>query len=202
MDRKALINIIAGGSSVSQFNMDEVLDTGFTIGVNQSSVDFDVDMAISMDRLFMEGRYKILERKGVPTYFRRCAWKLGYHWDQLELFDGDIKTEFMTDRYGILVGNNSGACAINKAYQLRPKKLFLFGFDMCAPKGKHHHHKEYEWTPDNVSASKYNYWNKRFKTIYRQLRDNDIEVFNVSPNSAIKEIPKLDWEGYRNELKR
>lgn len=201
MDRQDIINIIAGGPSVNYLRTDFIYEHGFTIGVNESSILNKCDLAISMDRLWMEGRYKQLIENQTPTLFRRCAWKLGHDWEHLELFDGDVKTEFMSDRKGILVGNNSGTVAINKAWQMNPKKVFLFGFDMQVVNKQRHYHKEYEWAKQKVSDGKYTHWLKRFKNIYRQFRDKDIEIFNVNPDSAIKEIPKINFDCYMQHVK-
>lgn len=203
---REIINVIAGGPSIREMNldMDKVLDTGFTIGVNQSCVDYDVDCALTMDRLFMENRYELLKSKGIETHFRRCAWKLGHTWEQLNLFEGDIESEFMSDKEHILAGNNSGACGINLAYKMRPRKIFLFGFDMrVGTDGRHHHHNEYEWGKKKLSDSKYHHWTKdnRFLNIMNQCREQGIEIFNVSPNSKISHIPKLDWKAYQSVLK-
>lgn len=202
------IIIIASGPSITDVPAEELINYGHVIGVNESSILFPCNVAVSMDRLWMEARYEFLEYKQISTYFRKCAWKKGYMWDFLTLFDGDVHSEKMSDERGKLFGKNSGTCAINLAYQMRPKRIFLFGFDMKVNKKKEHYfydpfdlnERKREITDKkinpNQSDSKYKYWLPMFNIIAEQCEQAGIDVYNVNQNSAIEVFPKIDWSDF------
>lgn len=191
------ISIIGGGPSIKKMEIRKVPERTFTIGVNESSILLPTDIAISMDRLWMEGRWEKLKAESRKTYFRVCAWKLRHQWSTLQTFEGDIRDPIMTKEEGKLVGNNSGACALNLAYQMKPEILFLFGYDMRIDTVKEHYwYKDYEWSKPNRSGSKYNYWLERFPIIAKQFEDDGIKVYNVNPDSAIKEFEKITFHQF------
>lgn len=211
MDKETII-IIGGGPSVKDCHPETLHEFAFTIGVNEASVLVSCHTAVSMDRLWMEARYELLEAKKIPTFFRRCAWKKGYEWDLLELFNGDVHAESMSDKPGSLFGKNSGVCAVNLAYQKKPKRLFLFGFDMKTDQHKNHYFYDPgdlierkrkitdKHVPVKQSGSKYKYWLPMYTNVARQCKDAGIEVFNVSPDSAIDVFKKINYKEFLNEI--
>jgi hypothetical protein len=60
-----------------------------------------------------------------------------------------------TDQVGVLNGTNSGLCGFNLAYQMRPKQILLFGFDMKrGPNGEAHWFPDYPWAkPGGATTS-------------------------------------------------
>lgn len=213
MDRKATsenIIIVGGGPSIKGLPLDEISQHGLTIGVNESSVMMPCHIAVSMDRLWMEARYEQLIDLGVTSYFRRCAWKLGYVWEHLRLFNGDIECNAMSDDIDTLTGRNSGQCAMNLAYLMSPKNIFLFGFDMCTDKeGNHYFYdikklndRKREVTDkkiqDKTSAGKYKSepWMRKFHFMADEFKKKNINVYNVSEISTINCYPKINYEEF------
>jgi hypothetical protein len=102
------------------------------IGVNDAALHARVDAAISMDRLWTEHRWPDLTAKVLPTWIRRSALKnIGGRPFWLRPFECDHTSAEMTDAVGPLNGTNSGLCAVNLAFQLRPRLIRLYGMDLA-----------------------------------------------------------------------
>lgn len=203
----AEISIIGGGWSFAEVNHDKV--PGHVIAVNDAALHFNrpADTILSMDRLWTENRWQELLKRGSHFYTRRTAvqnleWK---HLKWVHLFDNDNKSTVMTEANGILNGTNSGMCAINLAYQWRPSRLWLFGFDMC----KHpatdqpYWYPKYNWAPEGgTKTGKYEAWAKQFANIATAFRDIGCSVVNVSSGSRIEAFPRKRPLDLGMELKR
>lgn len=204
------IIIIGGGPSIKELPETDLRPYGRVIAANESAILMPCDVALSMDRLWMEARYKELAKKEIPTYFRRCAWKLGHSWPALNLFEGNVHVMEMSEESGVLHGKNSGACAINLAYQWRPKNIFLFGFDMKLGPNKTNYFYDDKELIDiksknegkkikhNQSNSKYAEWLKQFKFIRKQVDTAGINVLNVNTDSAIPDFEKITFEEFKS----
>lgn len=209
MVEKFRIIIIAGGESVKDIPADELVNYGHVIGVNESAYLFNCHTAISMDRLWMEARYKELEKKNCITYFRKCAWKKGYIWPRLRLFDGDIHSKHMSMEDGVLAGKNSGDCACNLAYKMKPDEIYLFGFDMRGgyfydqtELTKIKEENEGKKIKINQSDSKYKAWIEKFNNNAKQFKEAGIDVYNVSPSSALTCFKRIGYGEFRNKVSR
>lgn len=90
---------------------------------------------------------------------------------------------------------NSGAAAISLAVQMGVKRIFLLGFDMCRQKEKKHFHEAYTGLSirGKPQSNKDNFVNhlKGFPAIKRDAMELGIKIYNVSPDSAITQFPKL-----------
>lgn len=184
------ISIIAGGWSVKHIDLDLV--PGGIIGVNDSAILTRCDMIVSMDRLWTEGRFAQLRTMYKPAYLRRSAVQnVERKWPWLHIFDCDNEsTEFSEDR-SVLNGPHSGFCAFNLAYQLRPKRIYLFGFDMnLSPQGEDYWYPRYSWQNKKASAGKYFVRLTQFESAARKCKTAGIEVINASPFSAIQTFRK------------
>lgn len=197
------IIIIAGGPSVSTMPCHELENYGHVIGVNESAYLLPCHEALSMDRLWMEARYKFLKEKKVRTHFRMCAWRHdAAEWPELSLFVGDVNANCLNENTGFLNGKNSGQCAINLAYQRRPDRIFLFGFDM--------HGSYFYKTDDLVSEKKKitnkavsgkcnirNEWFDFYPVAAKQLAKSGIKVYNVSTESKVEQFEKISWVQFK-----
>jgi hypothetical protein len=81
-------------------------------------------------------------------------------------------------------GKNSGYQAINLAYYLNAKIIFLIGYDMKLSKeGKRH------WFGDHPeplrNSSPYNRWVEHFEVLAKHLAKEQVTVINCSLDSAI-----------------
>lgn len=189
-----IISILAGGWSARGLNLKHL--PGVVIGVNDSGVLAPkVNIVVTMDRLWLEYRWEELKQLKRTLWARPAALlniKERPTW--LTVFDCDWQTSEFTDEAFHLNGTNSGGCALNLAYQLRPSKVYLFGFDMCrGPKLEVYWHKPYPWKPmGGTSDTKYSEWSKQFDKPAQQFKEAGIEVINCSLVSRIKVWPKID----------
>lgn len=189
-----VISIIAGGWSCSTVALDRV--PGLVIAVNESAVLAPrVDIALTMDRLFLEHRWALLAKKPTPTWARRSIMaNVDKSAPWLAAFENDIHKDGLSDQPGILWGNNSGRCALNLAYHMQPKRILLFGFDMQkGPKGEPYWHPPYGWArPEGgTSQRRYDEWRPAFDRAAIQCREKGIEVLNVSARTALNSFPVI-----------
>ncbi len=189
------ISILAGGWSAAHIDKSRL--PGLVIAVNDAAVHAPkVDVVVSMDRLWAENRFGWLRDNHSPkiAWLRRSACKNIPTADWVEVFENDHNsTDFAEDR-GTLNGTNSGFCALNLAYQLRPDRIILFGFDMNrSPEGLPYWFPDYPWAKPGGSTSggKYKAWASQFEAAARAFKDAGIEVLNASPMSAIDVFGKI-----------
>jgi hypothetical protein len=85
---------------------------------------------------------------------------------------------------------NSGAAAINVAVNAGAKRIFLLGFDMNLTDNKQHWHNLYKAKhPKNLPFEKHL---KGFPAIKEDAKLMNIQIYNVSPDSAIDSFPKIN----------
>ncbi len=188
---KESITIIAGGWSASRVNLRRL--PGYVIAVNDAAIYAPrVDAIVSMDRLWMEHRFAQVSKFGKPIWLRSQAVKGDLravlanplHLDSMdvELFDCDHESTTLSDERGRLNGTHSGFCALNLAYQMRPKRLYLVGFDMRrGPRGEAHWYPPYPWSANSTGAKRLDEWSLQFAQAAQQLADAKIITRIASP---------------------
>ena len=194
--RAKIISVVGGGFSFRE--VDHGLVPGFVIAANDAGLCLQrqVDEIVSMDRLWTEHRWEALQGIRTPTHLRRSAVQ-NVEWESeswAHVFDCDHTSVEFSDDPNTLNGTSSGTCALNRAYQLRPRKLFLFGFDMCRDiNGNPYWYAPYPWTKDTggTSNGKYNAWAAEFNRIALAFAQIECEVYNVSRHSKIMCFPRL-----------
>lgn len=87
---------------------------------------------------------------------------------------------------------NSGYGALNLAYHMRPKRIFLLGIDGSI--GYFYTKKQANRPLSNIQIL--------FNSSKPQLDANNIEVYNVSPKSTVSCFPKLTPEQFLVELRK
>ncbi len=187
MDTK-IVNIIAGGSSVAAMNVKEICLRGYTIGVNDSAVLAPVHIGVSMDRRWSE--YRLEQIRNKPFFLRKVP-KGAYSWEGLWLFKCDHESNHLTDISGHLNGKNSGYCALNLAYQMKPKKVYLFGFDMQGS----YWYPPYPWCKNKDKTRILPEWPVAFQEAKVVFDKAGIEVFIVG-ESKIDAFPKITYEEF------
>lgn len=173
------ITVLAGGWSASSYDLNTL--PGFVIAVNDSAYYAPRwHAAISMDRLWSEARFEFLKRQGKPVWLRRSTIKNFTIRDlpQFHAFDCDHEAVDFSEDPGALNGKHSGAVALNLAYQLRPEKLWLIGFDMkLGPRGERHWHPDYPWKSGGGSKpGTLGGWSRDMARQLAQLRAAGIDV--------------------------
>jgi hypothetical protein len=187
--------VIGGGESVANMNVNEICKRGYSIGVNDAAVFAPVHIGVSMDRRWTEYRYHRLKEQGLYLHLRRSAIQNIEKDDEYkayEIFDCNHETDQFSNKPGILNGRNSGYCAFNLAYQMKPKKIYLFGFDM----GGSYWYPPYPWVSVKQEGSRIlQVWREAFKTAWQQCQDAGIEVFIVG-KSRIQDFPTISYEKF------
>lgn len=207
--------VIAGGWSVSQYDVADLRAADrIVIGVNESAVLAQCDVGITMDRLWAEHRYeRYLATRAGDLWIRRGADKALPEHPRRKRFECDHRSHHMSSEPSILNGTNSGMCALNFAFQLKPERAYLFGFDMQrGPNQEPYHHPPYrctgecgeqcEWANQNgaTKPGKYREWAPQFKSIARQFRKRGISVKQVNNRSMMKAFEQIDYRQFAREM--
>lgn len=196
------VTIIGGGWSVRDIDLAKL--PGTVIAVNDSARRAPLwHVAVSMDRLWAENRIDFLREHNAArdcpkeVWLRRSAVQnlpevAALPW--VKVFDNDnTDTKFSPDE-SRLNGTNSGACALNLAWRMWPRRVFLLGFDMNRDEaGRAYWYPPYPWTTSggSTSARKYATWADQFQNAAACFAATGCQVFNVSPRSAINVWPKI-----------
>ena len=202
-----VVTIIASGPSAAVVDLARA--PGYLIGVNDAAVHCprQVDGVVSMDRLWTEHRWAWLVSRSGPTWLRRSAVQnTKERWDELVIFDCDHTTNEPSRTQ--INGKNSGACALNLALQMKPRRVFLIGFDMRRQPGRSgaYWHEPHSYTAahprGNTTDGKYAECAGSFAGVARAAAANGLEILNVSPSSAIPDFRKITPKQYLHELER
>lgn len=210
------ITVVAGGWSVRNVALDRLV--GRVIAVNDAALHLETwDHAVSMDRLWFESRaqkvwLRSMEDSPFGEIWIRENAAQNFTREQIErqpnitLFrcdhESDEFTPTLRDQYDRtqLNGRNSGACALNLAWHLKPARLFLLGFDMNrAPDGQAYWYPPYPWSKSEKggsSAANYKTWAAGIAHARARFDEIGTLVFNVSPSSAVDAFPKMTPREY------
>lgn len=202
-----VVSIISGGFSASQVDLSTV--PGFVIGVNNAALHMQrIDGAITMDRRWSEAHYGYFAEKGGaiglwmrPNNILRLKKTVpGWKPDWVTVYQCDHTAHMMSDEPGRLNGTNSGGVALNLAYSLKPKRLYLFGFDYCpGPKQEMHWFARGETGRVGdypIHAGRYAGWARQFNDVASQFRAKGIDVVNVSASSIVTAFRKITPKEY------
>lgn len=189
------IIVLAGGESVKDFDYRWIDQYGcYVIGVNDAFRYAPVDCVVSMDRKFLEGRWDELKEFKGGVYLRENAYRVNKKpetFPNLHIFECNHETDhFAADSSMTLNGRSSGHCAINLAYRLRPKNLYLFGFDMQGG----HWWQPYPWAKEKLGVRS-NEWIQAFETIKPYFTAIECNTFIVG-DSAVQNWNKLPFEQF------
>jgi hypothetical protein len=192
-----IISVVAGGWSVSQ--VDQLQIPGTIIAVNDSAIHLPrCDLIVSMDRLWAEYRFPELRKMMKPAHIRRAALaNIRDKWPWLNSFECDHTSTRFSSQRGVLNGTNSGLCGFNLAWQMRPEKILLFGFDMQrGPNGEPYWHPPYPWSEKGATKNgKYAEWSKQFSRAAQICADAGIDVAVVGDSAidVFRKIPSSDF---------
>ena len=109
--------------------------------------------------------------------------------------DQHKKLGISTNRSTVVWNFNSGAASISLAIHFGVKKIYLLGFDMSEMGSQVHWHGPHRDRVKNTHAKPpFNRHLRGFPTIAKDAKSLGVEIYNVSPNSAIEEFPKITLE--------
>lgn len=202
------IFIVGGGPSISGMDLTCLKDE-ITIGINKAFFYFDPNIIFSMDRRFWNWIELAEGNSGFTPEIRDrfIEYDHGYKvWSTVypHLFTPDIiRIPALGEKYwgedlatGIGHGNNSGFAALNLAYLLGFREIYLLGFDMKGHGGKQ------KWWHDGypvvTSDNVYHKFIKRITEIAApRLKEAGVKVYNCCPGSGLKCFPYCNFDGIK-----
>lgn len=189
------VAVFGGGWSVRGVDLNRI-PAKEIIGVNDAAFYLPgVTAIVSMDRLWTENRWSQLCDMAKPTWIRKSALKnIKERPDWLHPFENANNCNAMSEHFGDLNGNNSGFCALNLAYLMKPKLIRLYGFDMNrGPDGVAYFYPPYPWAKPRggTGDTRYAEWAAGFDVAALACANARIEVINMSKTSAITSFRKV-----------
>lgn len=192
-----IVSVVAGGWSFRGDGWFEKADKlpGTVIGVNDAGTRLlRCDEIVSMDRLWTEGRWSMMQKLQRPAYIRQDALKKIPEAERvqpwLHPFKCDFRSWAFSDKPDTINGTNSGTCGVGRSEQHKPDEVYLFAFDMQpGPNNEAHWYPQYEWQP-KVNGRKLD-WAAQFKEIAAEFAARGIKVYNASSRSLITAFPKV-----------
>jgi len=204
MSHQDTVIIIGGGSTVADYNVGDLRQYGYVIGVNDAALYKKCNAALSMDRRWVENRHPLIKETPMDLFYRQDAVKNIREREGITTFQCDYKSANMTKEKGFLNGTNSGLCALNLAFQMPVHKVYLLGFDMCRhPETNNPYwYKPYPWAKPQggTGNTRYNEWAQQFEIAHLQFIQKGVKIRNVTHRSKIKCFPKITYEQFLEEL--
>lgn len=194
--------VLAGGASVMEYDLRHIHERGYLIGVNDAAIFTHVDVAFTMDRLWLEGRQLMLKILNPPEVYYRKGTPKNFDPPQrwVAYTHADADPTVMTSEMGKYNGSNSGTCALNLAYQRAQRRVFMLGFDMQrGPRGEKHWYPDYPWAADEKSGTKkgtYRDWTEEFAVIHTQFLAKGLKVYNVNHRSLITAFETITYDKF------
>lgn len=188
------VTVLAGGWSASQFDLAKL--PGTVIAVNDSAVYAPRwDICISMDRLWSENRFDWMRKQKKPIWLRRSTIKNFEQLEHMTAFDNDHVSTILSDEEYLLNGTHSGFCALNLAYQMRPRDIYLVGFDMTrGPRGEKHWYAPYSWSQSTGDA-RLSEWSKQFGYAAKQCAAAKIDVYIAGAHTKVADFRHVGRAG-------
>ena len=199
------VYIIGGGPSIKNIDLSKLKDKD-TIVVNKAILDvLNPNYFITMDYTFLK---KINNNNLINTDFVK-VFIANFTYDYIQNVDGRIVDtrfnlvydlsdfdiiikSYFTNGFGIRFnqfcnGNNSGFCALQLAYLLGYKKIYLLGIDLVLDGDQTHYHGGYgnskkfkQRLPDYIS-------NFVDGIIELKMKDNSVKLYSCSDISILNE---------------
>jgi len=192
-------DVLNGRQPVSAYSpYMESIHSKHTIGINTAFLLGDwVDFVFFGDsKFFLKFRPQLEKFRGISVSCSQVALK--YNW--VKYLDKDKKKRkgISTNPEQVSWNGNSGCAAISMAYNMGAKRIFLLGFDMkLDDKNSQHWHSLYKKTlttknPVGRKNLPFSRHLTAFSFIAQDMKRLGIEIYNVCPESAIKELPKVN----------
>jgi hypothetical protein len=181
------VYIIGGGPSLKDFDF-SLLEHLNVIAINKAFLSYpESNVLFFMDKRFYKWYEKEIDLfKGLKFTNKPVPVKE----DIINLKDTG-KEGLETDPFCIRHGNNSGYGAINLAFLMGAKRIYLLGYDMSSisPTQTHFHsgYKEFNVThnPKVYKDNMIPYFDK----LVQPLKTKGIEIYNANKNSKLKCFP-------------
>ena len=186
-----IVSVVASGPSALECGAARA--PGYVIACNDMFRHAKCDAVISMDGLWTRARipdyFDALDSRSI--HLRRSAFKYfedgPSQYPFVNIFDCDNKSDVMSPDARVLNGRHTGQCALNLAFTMKPRTVFLYGFDLRG-KDTGHCHRDYEWKGqgNTNNATKFREWADGFGVSAQYFNAAGIAVYNTNPKSAIR----------------
>ena len=192
-----LVWIVAGGPSLSGYDLSDLRARGRVLGVNRAADLLPCDATFTLDH----------------TFLRKCPADLA-EWARLgqEVFvavadgwfedNGKIPGAVYLRRVqgkgvgqdkGVIInGLNSGYGALCLAILKRAREICMLGYDFKNTTSGSHWHGGYPWSNGKCRIY-YERWAKRFDEIAEELPEG-VQVWNGNLDSAVRAFPFMSYE--------
>jgi hypothetical protein len=88
---------------------------------------------------------------------------------------------------------SSGAAAINLAYTMGARRIFLLGYDLTNLEGRSHWH---YWNPAPIPEESFNRFRRGFEIVAKELKGK-VDIFNVTDGSSqLYLFPRVNFEKF------
>lgn len=187
--------IVAGGPSLKDFDWTN-LDNKFIIAINRSyEILPNAEVVYFTDEGFWkQHKQQLLKHSGKLIRGVLVAGQTQEQRVEEYVFTGSEGFEIEPGK--LKSGNNSTYAAINLAFHLGFKKIYLLGVDMKW--GEKHNRETSHWhdghTHYKEPESSFSLFLQRFNTIVPHLTQHGIHVINVNPDSALNTFEKKSFE--------
>ncbi len=190
--------IVGGGATVADYPHRSMHCAARVYGINDAALWTDVDTVVTMDRLWFENRWPYLKAKQMGDIWIREGCDKNVKGHTAKVFK-HLRTDYLQKETGVLAGSNSGACALNLAYQhsKRGDNIFLLGFDMCKGlNGEPYWYPPYPWAlPEGATKpGHFREWVVEMSRFHAQLLIDGINVYNVTHRSELTVFPKISFQ--------
>lgn len=166
------------------------------IGINVAYLIGDwIDIVFFGDNPFYLEHQKGL--RNFPNLVVSCASNISnVDWIKYTPTDGNNPRGISPYQSKVSWNQNSGSAAISLAVHLGAKRIFLLGFDMKRVDNSQHWHTLYKQKRENPrkrnpASGPFERHLRGFPQIDRDAKQLGVKIYNVCPDSAIKEFPKL-----------
>ncbi len=184
--------VIASGPSLTQADCDSLRGSGWKVIVVNDSwrcADF-ADVLYACDGAWWDVHYGT-----VKAEFSGERWTQDYKAAQKY----DINRVGSVDkpglgRYGVIhQGGNGGYQVINLAWMWGAKRIFLLGLD-CKPAKDGKAHWFGQHTNGLSAIQNYRHWNNAFPQLAADLKEEGVEVFNLTRDTALNCFERMRLE--------
>lgn len=194
--------ILASGPSLTREQCDAVRGKCRVIAVNNQGIDTECDGVIQpalapwADILFAADAkwWRHYHTRALKFAGRKVCARATLPWSEVYSLTQSYEHAIYDPRPGHLVsGGNSGYMAVHLAAQLGASRILLLGFDMKNGKGGRRH-----WFGNHPgklnSRGSFATWQSAFDKFAGVLRAMKIDVWNCTPDSALKCFRRVPLE--------
>lgn len=188
------VYILGGGPSLSDVPMDKLIGKN-VVCLNNSYTLGSFNVLYFMDWNWFQQHEKAISKLDCLkfTVVERCLGKEG-----ITVIERGPRKGFSVDPAVLCPGSNSGYGSIDLAFLLGGIRIILLAFDMKMINGKHNWHDEHIRQKegdiaDDVYESDYIQF-FRDSEMLPTLKNNEVEVLNATPGSALDVFPIIGYE--------